>query len=243
MHNICEPTSINLFTEYDRRNVPRCNVDWWSKGWTEQEDVDRSWDSTRRTYLNEPLIHSLKNPGSPQYPDVHLGLLKDLYRALFQEKPTKGFTHKLIKCGRHIEYWQWDIFEQVQWRGAHGVHPGEAIQQMEKLHWRRIEYDDIKPESWNNNLDIKQEWRTLRVQVLEAYLAKCAMCNRTPQEHGVVVHVDHIIPKSRNPRIALCFDNLQVLCEDCNLGKSNRFRTDWRPTVFNRNEIHQHLKY
>ena len=241
MHQLCDPNSVNLFAQHGREKAPRCNVDWWSKGHQPDRSWESKWDSTMRTYLNEPLIHTLKNPGSPQYSSVHLSLLKDLYRAIFNEEPTKGFTHELIKGAPPIEYWQWDIFEQVQWRSAHGVHPNEVIEEMKKLHWRHIEYDDIKPESWNNNKDIKQEWRTLRMQVLEAYKARCAICNRTPQQHGVVVHVDHIIPKSRTPQLALCFSNLQVLCDDCNIGKSNHFKTDWRPIVFNKKEIHEYL--
>jgi len=46
--------------------------------------------------------------------------------------------------------------------------------------------------------------------------------------HGIVIHVDHIKPRSRYPELSLEIENLQVLCEDCNMGKSNVFETDWR---------------
>jgi 5-methylcytosine-specific restriction endonuclease McrA len=46
--------------------------------------------------------------------------------------------------------------------------------------------------------------------------------------NGVVIHVDHIKPRSLYPELALEFSNLQVLCMDCNQGKSNRDFTDWR---------------
>jgi 5-methylcytosine-specific restriction endonuclease McrA len=42
------------------------------------------------------------------------------------------------------------------------------------------------------------------------------------------MHVDHIKPKSRYPHLALKFDNLQVLCETCNIEKSNIDETDYR---------------
>lgn len=74
-----------------------------------------------------------------------------------------------------------------------------------------------------------REWRTLRVRVLQKYGCKCMMCGRSPQIHGVVIHVDHIKPRSKHPELSLCFENLQVLCEDCNVGKSNRYDTDYRP--------------
>lgn len=45
---------------------------------------------------------------------------------------------------------------------------------------------------------------------------------------GVKLHVDHIKPKSLFLHLAYDLNNLQVLCEDCNMGKSNKDDTDWR---------------
>lgn len=67
-----------------------------------------------------------------------------------------------------------------------------------------------------------REWRELRVKVLNEQGFKCIWCNRTPKDHGIVLHVDHIKPKSKYPELALDKSNLQVLCEDCNKGKSNK---------------------
>lgn len=74
-----------------------------------------------------------------------------------------------------------------------------------------------------------KEWLSLRVRVLEKYDCKCMMCGRSPKAHGIVIHVDHIKPRSKYPELSLSFENLQLLCEDCNLGKSNKYQTDWRP--------------
>lgn len=74
-----------------------------------------------------------------------------------------------------------------------------------------------------------KEWRELRVRALERYDCKCMMCGRSPKEHGIVIHVDHIKPRSKYPQLSLNFDNLQLLCADCNVGKGNRYETDWRP--------------
>ncbi len=72
------------------------------------------------------------------------------------------------------------------------------------------------------------EWRQLRVKVLNHYGPRCMCCGATP-EHGVKMHVDHIKPRRKYPELALSFDNLQVLCEECNHGKGNWNETDWRP--------------
>jgi len=76
---------------------------------------------------------------------------------------------------------------------------------------------------------ISPEWRRLRYRVIQKFGAKCMACGRTPKEHGIVIHCDHIKPRSKYPHLALVFENLQLLCQDCNLGKSNIDETDWRP--------------
>ena len=64
------------------------------------------------------------------------------------------------------------------------------------------------------------EWRQLRWQVLLESDKCCAMCGRS-KAHGIILHVDHIKPRSKYPSLELIQSNLQVLCEDCNIGKSN----------------------
>jgi 5-methylcytosine-specific restriction endonuclease McrA len=71
------------------------------------------------------------------------------------------------------------------------------------------------------------EWQRLRYSAIEKYGNRCAACGRSPKD-GVVIHVDHIKPRSLNPELALDIDNLQILCEPCNVGKSNKFSKDWR---------------
>lgn len=72
-----------------------------------------------------------------------------------------------------------------------------------------------------------REWRELRVKALVKYSKKCCLCGRAPCD-GVILHVDHIKPRSKRPDLELELDNLQILCEDCNLGKSNKYQEDWR---------------
>ncbi|MBK8187747.1 MAG: HNH endonuclease [Cellvibrio sp.] len=83
----------------------------------------------------------------------------------------------------------------------------------------------------NANFYLSDEWRAIRVRVLEKYECKCMMCGRSPRMHNIVIHVDHIKPRSKHPELSLEITNLQLLCEDCNKGKSNRYDTDWRPDL------------
>jgi 5-methylcytosine-specific restriction endonuclease McrA len=43
--------------------------------------------------------------------------------------------------------------------------------------------------------------------------------------------VDHIVPRSKRPDLALDISNLQTLCGRCNRGKGSWDQTDWRPPV------------
>lgn len=71
------------------------------------------------------------------------------------------------------------------------------------------------------------EWLQLRYWALREYGGKCQCCGSRPSS-SYHLHVDHIKPRSRYPWLALEPDNLQVLCSECNLGKSNIDDTDWR---------------
>ena len=71
------------------------------------------------------------------------------------------------------------------------------------------------------------EWRVVRMKVLKRDGARCACCGATPHD-GRVMNVDHIKPRGMYPELALDMNNLQVLCHECNHGKSNWDETDWR---------------
>jgi 5-methylcytosine-specific restriction endonuclease McrA len=74
-------------------------------------------------------------------------------------------------------------------------------------------------------------WRNLRIQVLNRYGYVCMKCGS--QE---LLHVDHIKPRSLYPELELCFNNMQVLCQKCNIGKSNRNQIDYRKSSTHENK-------
>lgn len=81
----------------------------------------------------------------------------------------------------------------------------------------------------NKAFYLSREWRDLRYRVFKKYGFDCMACGRNKKNHGVIIHIDHIKPRSKHPELELNFDNLQVLCEDCNLGKGNKYEDDFRP--------------
>lgn len=60
----------------------------------------------------------------------------------------------------------------------------------------------------------------LRFLVMKRDNFKCCMCGRSPATTpGLELHIDHVIPWSKGGETT--FENLQTLCVDCNLGKSD----------------------
>lgn len=60
----------------------------------------------------------------------------------------------------------------------------------------------------------------LRFLVMKRDNFKCCICGRSPATTpGLELHIDHIKPWSKGGETVI--NNLQTLCQDCNLGKSN----------------------
>lgn len=61
----------------------------------------------------------------------------------------------------------------------------------------------------------------LRYKVLNRNSFKCVKCGASPATDPTCrLHIDHILPFSKGGKTTL--ENLQTLCENCNLGKGNR---------------------
>ncbi|MCL4366703.1 HNH endonuclease [Patescibacteria group bacterium] len=63
---------------------------------------------------------------------------------------------------------------------------------------------------------------SLRLKVLSRDQFRCVFCGKSPAtDIGTKLHIDHMIPFSKGGKSTI--ENLQTLCEECNLGKSNNF--------------------
>lgn len=68
--------------------------------------------------------------------------------------------------------------------------------------------------------DVRDIPLKLRLEVLKRDKFKCIFCGRSPAtDNGVILHIDHVMPFSKGGKTEL--HNLQVLCLECNIGKSN----------------------
>jgi hypothetical protein len=76
---------------------------------------------------------------------------------------------------------------------------------------------DASPQNAIRRTPRAANWRQ-RAIVLMRDGATCRLCGATPQS-GARLHVDHIVPWSLGGETVI--ENLQILCEPCNIGKSN----------------------
>ena len=74
------------------------------------------------------------------------------------------------------------------------------------------------------------EWKKLRFQTFERLGRRCMCCGWSPDQGGKGhLCVDHIKPRSKFPSLELEPTNMQVLCNSCNMGKSNTSTTRFEP--------------
>jgi len=74
---------------------------------------------------------------------------------------------------------------------------------------------------------IYSAWLKLRMLILDRDSFRCRYCGRSPiDEIGVILHIDHKIPKSRGGKDEM--KNLITSCEQCNLGKGDILLNFWK---------------
>ncbi|TXJ60521.1 HNH endonuclease [Brachyspira aalborgi] len=84
--------------------------------------------------------------------------------------------------------------------------------------------DTIETKQTNNEKNATNNPRSInyriRFKVMQRDDFKCKICGASPaMQVGVLLHVDHIVPVAKGGQATM--DNLQTLCQKCNLGKSD----------------------
>jgi 5-methylcytosine-specific restriction endonuclease McrA len=161
-------------------------------------------------------------------------------------EPKKGWLKEFKRRDVPEEVWRAFYEKRSHFRA---VRPADSLKRKKELcrkdnpFWKPLESDiskskkkqrkekqiaKYKKANKKDNFLGSEEWARLRYRVLSASDGCCSLCGRSKREHGVVLQVDHIKPRSKYPELAFDFNNLQVLCAACNWGKSDRDESDWR---------------
>jgi hypothetical protein len=133
------------------------------------------------------------------------------------------------------------VVESFNGRSRHGAFPGIRIRLAGKrtaktlvtMHASRaLELADALQSvfgSLSKGDDFFQSpaWLRLRYEILKKHHGRCQACGRSAND-GVIIQVDHIKPRSKYPKLALDPEHMSVLCQPCNVARSNSDQTDWR---------------
>lgn len=120
----------------------------------------------------------------------------------------------------------WERYDNSQVKDSWGNYPNadEHVRLYEQIRRKQ----QLRYQATNNagTFYRSKEWRHLRYQAFRQYGNKCCVCGRGTSD-GMVMHVDHIKPRSLYPHLALKLSNLQIMCNECNVSKSNKDEVKW----------------
>jgi len=108
--------------------------------------------------------------------------------------------------------WYEICLEFMSWKS------GTSIDEIERESRQKTipEPDTLLNHRTNRNINL-----SLRYAVLKRDNFRCTKCGASPAlNHGIQLHIDHKIPWSKGGETEE--GNLQTLCSDCNLGKSDK---------------------
>jgi hypothetical protein len=150
------------------------------------------------------------------------GLEKTIERNISKEALFRNIVDVWTKLGRQPKFRDLSAEVSAYSSATYAYRFGgwrDALREF--VNWTTNQHIPMEP---RDQLDLKSRktprnvnWR-LRAQVLMRDSAKCRLCGATPTD-GAKLHVDHIQPWSKGGETTI--ENLQILCEICNIGKGN----------------------
>ncbi len=151
------------------------------------------------------------------------GLEKTRNLHITNEQLFENLTTAWLKLGRQPKYQDLTKDNSLFSSGTYEKRFGTWRKALETfIAWAN---EGINPETVSPNPSSNQHWRTprninwrLRALVLLRDGARCQLCGAEAR-NGATLQVDHVIPWSKGGETT--FENLQVLCHVCNIGKSN----------------------
>lgn len=112
--------------------------------------------------------------------------------------------------------------KKVKWKPKKIVREKKYVE-----HYKKDWYENPNTNKKQNSFYLTSKWNTIRKKVLKHYGCVCMRCKANIE----IMHVDHIKPRSKFPKLQYTLNNLQVLCKPCNELKSNIDFTDYRPLL------------
>ena len=126
--------------------------------------------------------------------------------------PKGRFTYNTLYCFSIEEFWE--IFNEIET----DINKGNILKYERK---NKNKLSKLKEKKFFE-MTAKREpiSSSLKNEVLHRDKYRCVICGNNVN-NGAKLHVDHIVPVSRGGTNDI--NNLRTLCEDCNLGRSNKY--------------------
>ena len=134
--------------------------------------------------------------------------------------PSRGLVYQKGRCAVCKEY------EMSLINGRKSYKLRQVEKKVKKFNDKKRRPRFTPSRKSRNEFYQSREWQLLRYDTLRKYGFSCMACGAKPP---TTIQVDHIKPINKYPSLRFKSNNLQVLCIDCNLGKSNLSEEDHRP--------------
>jgi hypothetical protein len=147
--------------------------------------------------------------------ECHENLL-DVWTHLGRQPKYREMQHPPSKVGGKAYTKRWGTWSRA-------IHAFVEYVESEFAEDDKVSKSAPQPEKRKNLKaeDLREPRVGLRYKVLKRDSFRCALCGRSPaNEVGCELHIDHIIPFAKGGKTVE--ENLRVLCDHCNLGKSDK---------------------
>lgn len=150
---------------------------------------------------------------------------------VIRQEPTRGGYKCLISCpiGRGECWFDWtDVNSRGRFMCPYCKKQNILLQEKSTMDAivEQARRDAIRRPK-RSEVHNSSRWTTIRYAVLKRDKGRCVLCGRSAED-GIKLHVDHIKPVSIYPELYYDINNLQTLCSDCNIGKSDSDSINWR---------------
>lgn len=178
----------------------------------------KSWDAI----LHESGLDNTPFRTGPKLKYTDEELFREIERVwikLGRQPSCKDFDRNEFNCGRNTFLrrfggWRNALKAFVDYVNSSNQEVEEEPQQLQNTE-AKAKIDDGIYHRTKRDINLR-----LRFLVMSRDNFKCCMCGRTPATTpGLELHIDHIKPWSKGGETII--ENLQTLCQDCNLGKSD----------------------
>lgn len=100
---------------------------------------------------------------------------------------------------------------------------GKKAYTVEDLQIHKQHIEELEKQKETKEYQRRMMTQSLRYDIMKRDNFRCVLCGRGAED-GVKLHVDHIIPVSKGGKTVR--SNLRTLCEDCNIGKWDKYDED-----------------